>query len=161
MAKINHFVGSFADDTSANSFMNLNQWNFQIGLTYYDTFLDVIKMWDGSKWIILGGTSFSPILRANCLSSDVVGNAVYMTGPVVGDLYQVETVDISQSRIISGIYSGMDVNKSQFIDSDGSLVGTPPTPPPGSVYLWQVMGRAISDDILYLDPSKFILGKRG
>ena len=112
--------------------------------------------------------------RANCLASDSVGNCVVITGSKIGDYYQVETMDpvldgtdqavavitekssptecvIQFHGLLSGVYSGLTAGKRLYVGIDGQLTHTPPSPAGGVLYL-QLMGVAIDDEEVMLDP---------
>ena len=107
-------------------------------------------------------------LQANCLTTDVVGDCVYITGPVSGGLYQVAKADSSnpvkmpaigiiQSKITptlclvrllgeaQGIYSGLTPNGVLFVGASGQ-----PSHTPG--LLEQVIGIATSIDRAFISP---------
>lgn len=123
-----------------------------------------------------------PVLEkvsASCLAADIVGKAVYATGPLVGDLYQVTTANprdeskmpafgviiekespiatecvvllVGEVRDLSGFT--FTPRKLLFVGVDGSLSETPPTPLPSGYAFVQPLGFAISTDRAALNPS--------
>jgi len=56
-AKINDFVGSFANDATANAYIAARSWTAQYGWVYWDSTASALKTWDGSAWTTGGGTA--------------------------------------------------------------------------------------------------------
>jgi len=105
--------------------------------------------------------------RADC-ASGVVGEAVYVTGAAVGNRLQVARLDVTSSTdppfagvivkdlgggecivqlhgTMRGILTGLTTGAFYFVDSDGTLSDTPTV----SSHL---VGQAVSDDIIIIDP---------
>jgi len=122
--------------------------------------------------------------NANCLSGDTVGKAVYVTGPKVGERYQVTTADPSDSTkmpsvgvIIEkssptecvvqalgemvGIVTGLTPGRLVMIESDGSIGHTLPVPGVGATARIQYIGTALSGDAVFLCPNFLISVRRG
>jgi hypothetical protein len=127
-----------------------------------------------------GGDTFPAL----CLTTDAVGDAVYIAADRVGSDFQVTKVDIddSSSKISvgtgvlvskpttttctvrtsgreSGVLAGMTPGLSLFIQTDGSLAHTVPSGPGGGKRSIQVMGYALAADVLLVrawPPSKKI-----
>jgi len=99
---------------------------------------------------------------------------VRITGSKVSGLYQVETMDptldgtdqavavitektsptecvIQFHGLLSDVYSGLTAGKRVYVGLDGQLTQTPPVPTGGVLYL-QLMGVAIDDEEVMLDP---------
>ena len=124
---------------------------------------------------------------ASCLSTDAVGNCVYITGPASGDVYQVTTADplngavkmpamgiiiskpapSSTSCIVQaggemvGIVSGLTPGKVVFVDNGGTLTHTPITAPPSQLAYIQSMGIALSTDRVLVNPDYSIIKRLG
>jgi len=121
-------------------------------------------------------------LKANCQTSDNVGDCVYITGGMVGEFYQVTKVDpADQSKMpavgiitskkgptecrvqflgeIKNIYSLMTPGKLLFIGSDGRLNETPPLPLPSGYVFVQPMAVVASSTVLVVAPA-LLLTKR-
>jgi len=115
------------------------------------------------------GASGIQLFKANCLDTDVVGNAVYVSSDKVGSLYQVTTVDITDkikmpafgiiSRkssltecwvqfggIIKNYSSGMTPNDRFFIGDDGKITAMVPVRPVSGIKFVQVVARAASSE---------------
>lgn len=105
--------------------------------------------------------------RADC-ASGVVGEAVYVTGAAVGNKLQVARLDVTSPTdppfagvivkdlgggecivqlhgTMRGILTGLTVGSFYFVDSDGTLSDTP-------AISSHVVGLAVSDDIIVIDP---------
>ena len=115
-------------------------------------------------------------LRAACQPSDVIGNCVYIAGPVSGGLYTVATADPtnaskmpvvgvimtkSSSTIcrvqwlgeIDAIYTGMTIRKPLFVGLTRRLEEAPPTPPISGYAFAQSMGTVLDSGKLLLIPN--------
>lgn len=111
-----------------------------------------------------------------------VGDCVYVSGPKVGDLCQVDRADPADilkmpaigvliAMAISGqgevqflgemlgVYSGLNVRKSLFVDEAGRLSEAPPAAAPGGYAYVQALGYSIDLTSLILVPS-FTMVKR-
>jgi hypothetical protein len=121
-----------------------------------------------------GGTSTDPnIVQANCLSTDLVGDLVYVTGPMVGGRVQVTKTNITDrakvpvlgllasktsdtvctvrvAGSVSGLYSGLIPQGRVFAGDNGRLVQTLPSRPSSGIKFIQPMGIAISSDTVLL-----------
>lgn len=114
-------------------------------------------------------------IDANCLSSDSVGDVVYVSGDSVGGLIQVTKADITDFHKMPGVGvivikstptdcrilrygllsgSGFLPGKLHFLGADGRPTPTPPvaTPSSGNVFV-QVVGVAMDSSRLLLNPS--------
>lgn len=123
---------------------------------------------------ILGGSS---LVECACLSTDQVGDAVYVSGPKVGGLYSVSKVDIDDevtpnmvamgiikekisatqcfvqtTGILTGVYTGLTPGARLFVDTDGGLLEGPPPPSPTARRLYQYIAVAMSADAIMIDP---------
>jgi len=122
---------------------------------------------------------------ATCLSSDAVGNCVYITGPASGDVYQVSTADplngalkmpamgiiiekptpttcrVQASGEMIGVVSGLTPGKVVFVYSDGTLNHLPVMPGVGELAYIQSMGIAISTDRVLVNPDYSIIKRLG
>lgn len=123
------------------------------------------------------------VVEANCLSSDAVGNCVRITGPQIGDYYQVETVDVHNGEtkmpavgvvveklsptlckvqvtgLMKGVASGLTPGQVLFISSTGTLTHGVATPLAGQKAYIQSMGIAFSSDVVLVVPD-FSIKKR-
>lgn len=122
------------------------------------------------------GSATRSILEANCQATDAVGNAVRITGDIVGDKYQVTKVNIDSiptmpaigiiidkpsptstscivqvSGVVRNIYTGMTYHKRLFIDTNGKLIEGPPARPTTGFRAAQVMGVVLDADALLLN----------
>lgn len=121
----------------------------------------------------------SPYFRALCTVDEVVGKAVYISGPKVGDLYPVRlaypsdetkmpvvgfvvhkysTTEclVQQHGRMSGVFSGLAVGRYNA-QEDGEIdVLAPPAGSGG--YAWvQAVGFAMDEDVFYVSPSMDII----
>ena len=117
-----------------------------------------------------------PTLSANCLSSDAVGDLVYVTGDQVMDRYQVTKADRTESAkvpsigllvekesatecqvqtqgVVEGLFSGLTPGRTYFLGADGrpsldvtTVAGT---------YV-QRIGVALGTDVLLLGLDTFL-----
>jgi hypothetical protein len=112
---------------------------------------------------------------AFCLVTDAVKDVVHISGPKIGEYYQVTKVDIDDlgtmpgfgiiirklsdticivqtSGVVSSVYAGLTPSKPLFVGTDARLtdVVTPHKPTPGSRVL-QIMGLALSASDLLLN----------
>ena len=119
-----------------------------------------------------GGGGEAQLLEAQCLVSDEVGNAVYVSGDKVGDFYQVTTVDITDKSkmpakgvIVEKISTtqclvrtggveedfgaGLTPDERFFVGTDGKLTSTTPSKPISGIKFAQVIAHAVSSqDVL-------------
>lgn len=124
-------------------------------------------------------------LEATCLPTDAVGNCVYITGPAIGDIYQVATANPlvgavmmpAMGIIISktspsatscrvrvhgemvGVVTGLTPRKVLFVDSSGALSHSIVNPAVGQIAYIQSMGIALSTDRVLVVPD-FSITKR-
>jgi hypothetical protein len=114
------------------------------------------------------------IFLANCLFGDLVGDVVYITGPKVGNLYQVSRVDIDdpakavgkgviiektsstectvrRAGIILGVYTGLTPDKALFVGTNGRLQEGPPARPVSGRRYFQQMATALSSADLVME----------
>jgi len=120
-----------------------------------------------------GGGTAREQFQANCQAADAIGDAVYVSGDMVGGLLQVTKADVDNSAKmpavglivdklgptdcliqlggeVAGVYSGLIPNLSLFVGTDGRLTHTRPARPgAGSRYV-QILARALATDVLYL-----------
>ena len=121
------------------------------------------------------GTSGDQILEAFCFSTDAVGDAVYVTGNKVGDLYQVTKVDIDDittmpaigiviekptptattctiqlGGVIRDVYTGLTPQKPLFIGTDSRLTHAVTGYPTSGRRAQQMMGQALATTELFL-----------
>ena len=112
----------------------------------------------------------------NCLASDEVGDCVRVTGDQVGGRVQVTSMDPTNPTedqaigiiidkinattcmvIFQGtmrdVYTGLVPGKRYWVGSDAKLTDVLPSPAPaGGVYHLQLMGVAMDDEELLLNP---------
>jgi hypothetical protein len=104
---------------------------------------------------------------------------VIATGPKIGDIYQVETIDITDTSekrpigvIISkssdtdcvvqlfgpmvGIVSGLSESKPCVVDIDGRITQNSPTPIGLTTNLW-IIGTATSGNEIFVNPDNLSL----
>lgn len=132
-------------------------------------------------------TSRTLIVDATCLSTDVVGNCVYITGPSAGDVYQVSTADpldgtnkmpavgiivlkptptdtTCQVQLwgeMVDVVSGLTPMKPLFVSSSGALSHIIATPGFGQKAYIQSMGVALSTDRMFVTPDFSIIKRIG
>lgn len=116
----------------------------------------------------------SGTLDAICHSADSIGDCVKVDGNKVGELYQVERLDIDtdtkpavgiiQSKststrcvvrvlgILKGVYSGLLPGETYLVDVDSQLTRTLGDPATGFRYV-QIMGTAMADDEFMVLPN--------
>ena len=122
--------------------------------------------------------------RADCLLSDVVGNAVYITGPVVAGVYQVSTADpqdaakmpavgvivekVSDTECfvqsvgeLTDVYAGLTPGRQVFVEVGGTVGQTYPTAMVGGTVRIQYVGLALAADAVFLCPNFLLSVKRG
>lgn len=126
------------------------------------------------------GVTRQTVFHAFCFASDAVGNAVYVFANKVGNLYQVETVDVTDVTkmpavgviisksdaahcivrtvgVIEGLYTGLLPGKRLLVQDDGKLNHGYNRPLSG-VKLVQPMGVAISaQDVSLITESPVII----
>jgi hypothetical protein len=113
-------------------------------------------------------------MPANCLSTDSVGDLVYITGDSVGGIIQVSKVDITDYSKMPGV--GVIISKSSstdciilrygllnvtgltpgsiyFVDSNSRPTLIRPVASPGVKVFVQVIGVAMDSSRLLLNPS--------
>jgi len=144
-------------------------------------------VYDGTEYV--GWASTIPTLpdnvaQATCLSANIVGDAVYASGPESGGIYQVQKTDprnenkmpaigviVSKQSATScwiqyfgemkGVYSGLSTNTSLFIGTNGRLSSTPPTALPGGYALVQAAGTAVGPTTILFNPSPSMIKRNG
>jgi hypothetical protein len=132
---------------------------------------------------VYAGAAGRSEVRCQCTPLDMPGRAVYVSGPPVGGLFQVNSVNIDDaavpmraialgvikakvsstvcvvilSGILSGVLSGMTPGARLFINTDGDVVPVVPTQPlPGSGVkrMVQRVGFALSADVAFISPEE-------
>jgi hypothetical protein len=116
---------------------------------------------------------------AICAAGDAEGALVYMSGPVIGGKYAVSTADpgdfsklpavamiVSKLSLteciiqfrgpITGIHSGLTPGEMLFLAADGSVDNGPPAPDS----FVQVIGAALSTNVVGLEPSPTVTHRR-
>jgi hypothetical protein len=112
---------------------------------------------------------------ANCPAAATLGDMVYISGPKVGDYYQVGLCDIDEyakrtigmvvakesatvcnvqySGFVSGLYSGMTPGLPLFLSvgAGGRLVQFPPLRSAVNNRYLEIVGKAASSDIVLLE----------
>lgn len=53
-SKLNHYIGSYANDAAADAIISANSWIKAIGVFYQNTTSSRIRFWDGTQWSELG-----------------------------------------------------------------------------------------------------------
>lgn len=121
------------------------------------------------------GFGVSDTIPALCQASDAVGDAVYISGPKVGERYQVTRIDIDDvvperihsvgiitikessteciiqtGNLVRDIYTGLTPGATLFIGTNGRLREGPPARPSTNVRSAQRMGQVFSADTLLL-----------
>lgn len=120
--------------------------------------------------------------QADCLATDAVGNWVYITGDDVSGIFQVTKVDVTDKSTLPAI--GVIVEKTTstrcrvqtygevtglgtltpgsryFIGTDSNISTSLPTPPALGTATMQVVGVAISAEILLVLPGQSLLVTR-
>lgn len=124
---------------------------------------------------VAAAISSAVVLRANCLVTDLVGDAFYISADRIGDLYQITKVDIDDVDItkaeaigiirlkidattcyiqlfgeLSGVYSGLTPNARLFVDTTSQLREGPPAEATGR--LFHQIARASAADVIFIDP---------
>lgn len=124
-------------------------------------------------------------VSAVCLASDAVGNAVFITGPAIGGIYQVSKADpldgpskmpafgviifkattttcrVQVSGEMIGVVSSLTPGKVVFVSAAGTLAHSIATPGAGQLAYIQSMGLVLSSDIVLLRPDFQIIKRRG
>lgn len=122
-------------------------------------------------------------VEAECLATDSVGDAV-CARIEDGGLYRVFQCDpndeakmpawgviISKSSdtecrvqyggIVDGLYGGLELRKTLFVDTDGGLTQDLPVVVPGDRMFVQAMGVALDDSVFLLNPTPTMFRRRG
>lgn len=124
-------------------------------------------------------------IEANCLSSDAVGNCVYITGPRIGGYYQVATADphngavkmpaigvvktklsptlckVQVTGLMEGVATGLTPGRVVFVSSTGTITHNIATPAVGQLAYIQSMGVAFSSDVVMIIPDFSIIKRVG
>lgn len=118
--------------------------------------------------------------RADCPSSDLVGDCVIIRGPKVGNRYQVQKPDLTDIRTgpsvgiivkkyssteclvqFSGplvdVYSGLTSGSAYWMGSDARLTDVRPSAGVGETLYLQLMGVATDSDEILLNPQAPLL----
>jgi hypothetical protein len=122
---------------------------------------------------------------AKCQLTDVVGNCVYISGPAIGDTYQVTTAEprdgatkmpamgviiektaptdcvVQVGGEMKGVAGGLTPGKVVFVAVNGTLTHVIPTALVGQLAYIQSMGVAVSGDVVLVDPNFAIIKRRG
>jgi hypothetical protein len=120
---------------------------------------------------------------ADCPSTVAVDDLVYVTGPEVSDVVQVDTVDVSDSATMPAIgivtekftattchvvtmgevtpALSLTPGKRYFVSSTGTLTLSVPSPPSGNRQMVQVVGYAIATNRLIVLPNMMPVKKLG
>jgi hypothetical protein len=116
------------------------------------------------------------LIRATCLSTDLVGYCVRISGSKTGSIYDVTKMDptdpstnqavgiitqkysstlcqVQLSGPLANVYSSLVPGKRYWIDTDSTLTEDRPSPLPGGVLYLQLMGVALSDNEILISPS--------
>jgi hypothetical protein len=126
-----------------------------------------------ASWVasLTGDPGLSATLEADCLATDVVGNAVYVTAAKLGGRAQVTKVDITsyaampaigvivskQTAVqctvqwtgeVAGIYSGLTPGQTYFVGVDG--LPSASIPSPSADHFVQRLGVATDSSVLLL-----------
>lgn len=121
----------------------------------------------------------SSYLQAYCLSSDAIGNCVYISNDKVGQFYQVTSVDIDSTDIIESVaigiiitkriatecniqvfgelenvYAGLTTGKVAYVGVDSKPTHTRPVKPISGKRMIQQIGFALSTNILFIKPNQ-------
>jgi len=122
--------------------------------------------------------------KATCPALLIAGKCVYISGPKVGEYYQVDRADpadiLKMPAIgvviekadsthctvqclgeVSGIYTGLTIPRPLFVSSSGDLTASPPDPLPSGYVMAQVMGAAMSAADVLLCPNFFMTKRIG
>lgn len=116
------------------------------------------------------------LVQVSCLTTDSIGDAVYVVSVGTGGIYEVAKADPSSHSSmpaigilmqktdpdngfvqffgeIKGMYTGLTPGRSYFVGSNGRPSLTPPGPgvAPSRAYI-QAIGIAIDSDVLLLNP---------
>ena len=124
-------------------------------------------------------------IPAKCLSTDVVGKCVYISGPDISGVYQVSTADpldgatkmpafgiiISKSSAtecqvqvsgeLKGIFSSLTPGRVVFVAVGGSITQAIPTPPLSQLAYIQSMGVALTSNVVLVMPDFSIIKRQG
>ena len=117
------------------------------------------------------------VIRAKCLATDSIGDAVSSTGEKVGGLYQVTKTDIDNiapslsfsigvisskittttcivviNGILTNIYIDLDIGSHAFVGVDGALTTTRPAKPLSGSRIIQIIGYAITSTDVIISP---------
>jgi hypothetical protein len=112
---------------------------------------------------------------ALCLSTDQLGDVVYISGDKIGSYYQVAKVDITTttkmpaigiivqkltsttcvvmySGEVTGLYTGMTPGETMFANSSSQLSETPPGAPTTGIVAVQAIAYSLSSDTIVVKP---------
>jgi len=113
--------------------------------------------------------------RAQCSAAEAVGDCVRISGSKIGSLYQVRKMDptvagtdqavgivtkkydATTCRVqlwgpMPDVYGSLVPGQRYWVDVDSTLTPVRPSPAPGGVLYLQMMGVALDDDELLVDP---------
>ena len=113
------------------------------------------------------------LATAVCLSTDVVGDLVYISGNIVGGDYQVQKIDpttgakmpaigvivakltptravVQREGAVKGVYTGLVAGKVYFAGANSQPSVTCPTPGYGGAMYVQPIGIALDSNVLQL-----------
>lgn len=121
--------------------------------------------------------------EVDCLSSDAVGNCVYVSGDKVGDRWQVATADptddakmpaigvlVSKQTSTTGmiqlfgpcdLFTDMTPGQMVLVGQNGDLLDEVPSIPAGNTFWAQQIGVAAASDVLLLSGSQRMLRYSG
>lgn len=82
MANLNHFIGEFADDDTADAYMTTRSYPYSEGLLYENTTYNILKIWDGVHWEEISGGLYGEMYmyeatQAVTINTTDVYHAVY------------------------------------------------------------------------------------
>lgn len=127
------------------------------------------------------GAGGSQELDAVCTAGDLVGRAVYVSGPKIGGAYQVRTVDIDSSLVEPSIavgvikskptstscivhligplslpqFSGLSPGRRAFVGTSGKVLDAPPPEPAsGQIRKLQRIGYVFADGTVMVNPEE-------
>lgn len=132
------------------------------------------------SWIPSPPPSVDSTFTGTCLSTDSVGDLVYVTGaskavtkadptdnakmPIIGCIISKSTATdcvVQTNDLVSSTYTGLTPGKMYFVGTDGRPTSIRPTPSIGNTLLVQPIGFAIDSNLMLITPSTAIVRLQG
>jgi len=126
-----NFIGSFTTDALATADIVARVWDLagspQAGMMYYDSTLKVMKMWNGTAWVIIGaytyqglGLGSATLLPAGSVTSGLSYNA--FTNRITGGSYRDTqgNLDLTAAPVTADMFNAAGDILTLTLNADGS-----------------------------------------